>query len=171
MLREQLTSSLLCLLGASLLDFFCSLNCNFFYFCLCFNCNFFCGSNNIFSINDAIIANGGKPAEGEPVLLGITKASLETESFISAASFQDTTRVLTEASTLGKVDYLKGFKENVIMGHLIPAGTGFTRHRELEVEFTVEEPEPVFVPPTDDDMIDDGDDGRRAQREKSRNSV
>ena len=106
-------------------------------------------------INDAIIANGGKPAEGEPVLLGITKASLETESFISAASFQDTTRVLTEASTLGKVDYLKGFKENVIMGHLIPAGTGFTRHRELEVEFTVEEPEPVFVPPTDDDMIDE----------------
>jgi hypothetical protein len=60
-----------------------------------------------------------------PVLLGITKASLETESFISAASFQDTTRVLTEAATLGRVDYLRGFKENVIMGHLIPAGTGF----------------------------------------------
>jgi DNA-directed RNA polymerase subunit beta' len=97
-------------------------------------------------INAQIIASGGKPAEGEPVLLGITKASLETESFISAASFQDTTRVLTEASTLGKVDYLQGFKENVIMGHLIPAGTGFQRHRDSDIEFTVEEPEPVYTP-------------------------
>jgi DNA-directed RNA polymerase subunit beta' len=103
-------------------------------------------------INDQIIANGGKPAEGEPVLLGITKASLETESFISAASFQDTTRVLTEASTLGKVDYLMGFKENVIMGHLIPAGTGFSRHRDLEVEFTVEEPEPIYVTAKEEDF-------------------
>jgi DNA-directed RNA polymerase subunit beta' len=98
---------------------------------------------NFKRINAAIVANGGKPAEGEPVLLGITKASLETDSFISAASFQDTTRVLTEAATLGKVDYLTGFKENVIMGHLIPAGTGFETHREAEFEFTVEEPEPV----------------------------
>jgi DNA-directed RNA polymerase subunit beta' len=107
-------------------------------------------------INEQIIANGGKPAEGEPVLLGITKASLETESFISAASFQDTTRVLTEASTLGKVDYLNGFKENVIMGHLIPAGTGFTRHREVDVEFTVEEPEPIFVADENEDVnLDD----------------
>jgi len=104
-------------------------------------------------INDQIIANGGKPAEGEPVLLGITKASLETESFISAASFQDTTRVLTEASTLGKVDYLMGFKENVIMGHLIPAGTGFSRHRDLEVEFTVEEPEPIYVTAKEEDFL------------------
>ena len=95
-------------------------------------------------INAEIVANGGKPAEAEPVLLGITKASLETESFISAASFQDTTRVLTEAATLGKVDYLTGFKENVIMGHLIPAGTGFPCHRDSEFEFTVEEPEPII---------------------------
>jgi DNA-directed RNA polymerase subunit beta' len=92
--------------------------------------------------NEEIIEQGGKPAEAEPVLLGITKASLETESFISAASFQDTTRVLTEAATLGKVDYLNGFKENVIMGHLIPAGTGFDTHRDVDIEFTVEEPEP-----------------------------
>jgi DNA-directed RNA polymerase subunit beta' len=106
-------------------------------------------------INEQIIANGGKPAEGEPVLLGITKASLETESFISAASFQDTTRVLTEASTLGKVDYLNGFKENVIMGHLIPAGTGFVRHREVDVEFTVEEPEPIFVSDQDETATED----------------
>ncbi|QQL45768.1 DNA-directed RNA polymerase subunit beta' [Sulfuriroseicoccus oceanibius] len=83
-------------------------------------------------INREIIEEGGKPAEGEPVLLGITKASLETESFISAASFQDTTRVLTEAATLGKIDTLDGFKENVIMGHLIPAGTGFRQINKVE---------------------------------------
>ena len=80
------------------------------------------------------------------MLLGITKASLETESFISAASFQDTTRVLTEAATLGKVDDLRGFKENVIMGHLIPAGTGFKRNREIEIvhigDVLQAEPEP-----------------------------
>ncbi len=81
--------------------------------------------------NVKITEQGGKPAEAEPVLLGITKASLETESFISAASFQDTTRVLTDASTLGKSDWLRGFKENVIMGHLIPAGTGFHTHRHI----------------------------------------
>ena len=108
-------------------------------------------------INEQIIANGGKPAEGEPVLLGITKASLETESFISAASFQDTTRVLTEASTLGKVDYLNGFKENVIMGHLIPACTGFMRHRDVAVEFTVEEPDPIFVADENAETSDDED--------------
>ncbi|MDP0490886.1 MAG: DNA-directed RNA polymerase subunit beta' [Verrucomicrobiota bacterium JB023] len=93
--------------------------------------------------NETLAEQGGKPAEAEPVLLGITKASLETESFISAASFQDTTRVLTEAATMGKVDYLTGFKENVIMGHLIPAGTGFETHRAVDIEFTVEEPEPI----------------------------
>jgi len=93
--------------------------------------------------NQRLVEQGGKPAEAESVLLGITKASLETESFISAASFQDTTRVLTDAATLGKIDYLKGFKENVIMGHLIPAGTGFDTHRNVDIEFTVDEPEPV----------------------------
>ena len=86
------------------------------------------------AINQDMEEQGGKPAEGEPVLLGITKASLETDSFISAASFQDTTRVLTEASTLGRIDYLRGFKENVIMGHLIPAGTGFHSVRNIGVE-------------------------------------
>src|SRR5216117_1970805 len=83
--------------------------------------------------NKKVVEKGGKPAEAVPVLLGITKASLETDSFISAASFQDTTRVLTEAATLGKVDRLRGFKENVIMGHLIPAGTGFPQHREIKL--------------------------------------
>jgi DNA-directed RNA polymerase subunit beta' len=83
--------------------------------------------------NNAVVEKGGKAAEAVPVLLGITKASLETESFISAASFQDTTRVLTEAATLGRIDHLRGFKENVIMGHLIPAGTGFPAHKELKI--------------------------------------
>ena len=83
--------------------------------------------------NERVSAKGGKPAEAAPVLLGITKASLETDSFISAASFQDTTRVLTEAATLGKSDRLRGFKENVIMGHLIPAGSGFKSNRKFNL--------------------------------------
>ncbi len=86
--------------------------------------------------NARVSEEGGKPAEAEPVLLGITKASIETESFISAASFQDTTRVLTEAATLAKSDLLRGFKENVIMGHLIPAGTGFISNRNFDLHET-----------------------------------
>ncbi len=82
--------------------------------------------------NNKTIKDGGRPAQATPVLLGITKASLSTESFISAASFQDTTRVLTEAACAGKTDYLMGFKENVIMGHIIPAGTGFERHKRVK---------------------------------------
>jgi DNA-directed RNA polymerase subunit beta' len=89
---------------------------------------------------------GGKPAEAQPVLLGITKASLETESFLSAASFQDTTRVLTEAATRAKVDYLRGFKENVIMGHIIPAGTGFDQHRKVTLRPLVEVPDEPEAP-------------------------
>ncbi|MBU1908499.1 MAG: DNA-directed RNA polymerase subunit beta', partial [Verrucomicrobia bacterium] len=84
-------------------------------------------------VNQKAVAEGKRPAEASPVLLGITKASLETESFISAASFQDTTRVLTDAATLGRVDYLRGFKENVIMGHVIPAGTGFGMYRQIKL--------------------------------------
>lgn len=82
--------------------------------------------------NLKVTTEGGKAAQATPVLLGITKASLSTESFISAASFQDTTRVLTEAACAGKTDYLMGFKENVIMGHIIPGGTGFAKHREVK---------------------------------------
>jgi DNA-directed RNA polymerase subunit beta' len=74
--------------------------------------------------NELIERNGGRPAKGNPVLLGITKASLQTRSFISAASFQETTRVLTEAAIAGKIDTLDGLKENVIVGRLVPAGTG-----------------------------------------------
>jgi len=83
--------------------------------------------------NRAIVARGGAPASAEPLLLGITKASLSTESFISAASFQETTKVLSDASVAGKVDYLKGLKENVIMGRLIPAGTGVQTYRDIDL--------------------------------------
>ncbi len=95
--------------------------------------------------NSRVEKVGGKPAEAQPVLLGITKASLETESFLSAASFQDTTRVLTEAATMGKMDFLRGFKENVIMGHIIPAGTGYSLHRRVELKPLVE-PVPLEEP-------------------------
>jgi len=88
---------------------------------------------NFMDVNTKAMQDGKRPAQASPVLLGITKASLETESFISAASFQDTTRVLTDAATLGRVDYLRGFKENVIMGHLIPAGTGFGMYRNIKL--------------------------------------
>ncbi len=82
-------------------------------------------------VNEKMLAKGKKPAIAEPLLQGITKASLSTESFISAASFQETTRVLTEASITGKIDYLRGLKENVIMGRLIPAGTGFPCYKKI----------------------------------------
>jgi DNA-directed RNA polymerase subunit beta' len=93
--------------------------------------------------NDHVIREGKRPATGRPLLLGITKASLSTDSFISAASFQETTRVLTEAAISGKVDYLRGLKENVIMGRLIPAGTGLDRYRGIQLltELPKEEPE------------------------------
>jgi DNA-directed RNA polymerase subunit beta' len=93
--------------------------------------------------NDHVIHDGKRPATGRPLLLGITKASLSTDSFISAASFQETTRVLTEAAISGKVDYLRGLKENVIMGRLIPAGTGLDRYRGIQLltEVPKEEPE------------------------------
>ena len=92
--------------------------------------------------NDRVIARGGKPATGHPLLLGITKASLSTESFISAASFQETTRVLTEAAIRGSVDHLRGLKENVIMGRLIPAGTGLNIYRNFRLLTEVEAPKP-----------------------------
>jgi DNA-directed RNA polymerase subunit beta' len=88
--------------------------------------------------NTRVIKKGGKPAKATPLLLGITKASLTTESFISAASFQETTRVLTEAAASGKSDELFGLKENVIVGHLIPAGTGFRTHLDIEAVKTAD---------------------------------
>ncbi len=91
--------------------------------------------------NETALADGGTPATFKPLLLGITKASLNTESFISAASFQETTRVLTAAAIQGKTDYLRGLKENVVMGHLVPAGTGLARYNDIEIEEEVSEKE------------------------------
>jgi DNA-directed RNA polymerase subunit beta' len=83
--------------------------------------------------NERVNGEKGEVAQAEPLLLGITKASLSTDSFISAASFQETTRVLTEAAISGRIDYLRGLKENVIMGRLIPAGTGMEYYRNVEI--------------------------------------
>ena len=99
--------------------------------------------------NERIITDGGRPATGRPMLLGITKASLSTESFISAASFQETTRVLTEASISGRVDHLRGLKENVTMGRLIPAGTGFEYYRRVRIQ--PDEPPPP-PPPSPEEL-------------------
>jgi DNA-directed RNA polymerase subunit beta' len=87
--------------------------------------------------NEKVIAEGGEPAKAERVLLGITKASLATNSFLSAASFQETTRVLTDAAIKGKVDKLQGLKENVIIGKLIPAGTGMKRYKSVDIDYGV----------------------------------
>ncbi|HJU66347.1 MAG TPA: DNA-directed RNA polymerase subunit beta', partial [Gemmatimonadaceae bacterium] len=102
-------------------------------------------------VNDSAVKKGGKPAMREPLLLGITKASLTTQSFISAASFQETTRVLTDAAIRGARDDLLGLKENIIIGHLIPAGTGMYRYQDVEIEGAptpppVEEPSEVLSP-------------------------
>jgi len=105
--------------------------------------------------NGRIMNDGGQPAIGEPIMLGITKASLSTESFISAASFQETTKVLTQASIQGKVDSLRGLKENVIMGRLIPAGTGVAKYRAAELKIPEPEvrlEEPIEIDESDTEM-------------------
>jgi DNA-directed RNA polymerase subunit beta' len=102
--------------------------------------------------NERVIGEGGRPATAQPLLLGITKASLSTDSFISAASFQETTRVLTEASISGKIDHLRGLKENVTMGRLIPAGTGFEYYRHVRIPPDEPPPPPAPPPQTEDDL-------------------
>ena len=102
--------------------------------------------------NERVIGNSGRPATAQPLLLGITKASLSTESFISAASFQETTRVLTEAAISGKIDYLRGLKENVTMGRLIPAGTGFWWYRHVAIPPDEPPPPPPVQQPSDDEL-------------------
>ena len=110
-------------------------------------------------VNEKLEKEGKTPAEGKQVMLGITKASLATDSFLSAASFQETTKVLTEAAIKGKVDHLVGLKENVIIGKLIPAGTGLKRYRDIQLdtgmpeETPVAEEEPVDELPEDDEML------------------
>jgi DNA-directed RNA polymerase subunit beta' len=102
--------------------------------------------------NERVIGLGGRPATAQPLLLGITKASLSTDSFISAASFQETTRVLTEASISGKIDHLRGLKENVTMGRLIPAGTGFEWYRNVRIPPDEPPPPPAPPQPTEDEL-------------------
>ena len=112
--------------------------------------------------NKPVILKGGVPAIGKPVIIGITKSSLETESFLSAASFQETTKVLTDASVRGKVDHLRGLKENVIIGKLIPAGTGAKQYSDinliLEKEFLTDEPSEVleeqFIETNEEEVIE-----------------
>jgi DNA-directed RNA polymerase subunit beta' len=103
-------------------------------------------------INRDLVQDGKTPAEGRPELMGITKASLATESWLSAASFQETTRVLTEAAIEGKSDQLLGLKENIIIGKLIPAGTGMTRYRNLDLEAPDYEPLSYYSSDTDQDL-------------------
>jgi DNA-directed RNA polymerase subunit beta' len=107
-----------------------------------------------------IVAEGGKPASARPELMGITKASLATESWLSAASFQETTRVLTDAAINGKRDPLLGLKENVIIGKLIPAGTGLPRYRNVKVEPTEEAKAAVYAAMSVYDDYDYGDFGQ-----------
>ena len=95
--------------------------------------------------NRRVVEEGGQPASARPVLMGITKASLATESWLSAASFQETTRVLTDAAINARSDSLKGLKENVILGKLIPAGTGLSRYRNIRVEPTEEARAQVYT--------------------------
>ena len=107
-------------------------------------------------MNEALIADGKIPAEGKQVMLGITKASLATDSFLSAASFQETTKVLTEAAINGKVDHLIGLKENVLIGKLIPAGTGMKMYRsvKLDTDFAMDD---EIVLGEDEDVVLTGD--------------
>ncbi len=106
--------------------------------------------------NKKAMDKGGRPATAEPLFLGITKASLITDSFISAASFQDTTKVLTQASIEGRVDYLRGLKENVIMGRVIPAGTGFPKYRAYEMGVLDKVEEMLEAMPPEQDLLDAG---------------
>lgn len=111
-------------------------------------------------MNEALLAEGKEPAIGRQVMLGITKASLATDSFLSAASFQETTKVLTEAAINGKVDHLIGLKENVIIGKLIPAGTGMKRYRSIKLNTDMEEEDEIMLADDDDidlDILDEAD--------------
>ena len=105
--------------------------------------------HELFDVNAVMREQGKAEATSESLLLGITKASLSTESFISAASFQETTKVLTEASINSKVDFLRGLKENVIMGRLIPAGTGAKVYRDLKAEVATVRRQPAVAAPAD----------------------
>ena len=106
-------------------------------------------------VNEQMVTEGKEPATGEQIMLGITKASLATDSFLSAASFQETTKVLTEAAIKGKVDHLVGLKENVIIGKLIPAGTGLKRYRDIQLDTGMPEEAPTVDEETAESLPED----------------
>ena len=106
--------------------------------------------------NEMVIHEGGEPATFKPILLGITRASLTTESFLSAASFQETTKVLSKAAVEGKVDHLKGLKENLILGNIIPAGTGCPKYRYVKIKDVGADIVPVKEHEVDGDFLDIG---------------
>ena len=108
--------------------------------------------------NRPVILRGGIPATGRPIMLGITKSSLETDSYLSAASFQETTRVLTDAAIKGKVDHLRGLKENVIIGKLIPAGTGAKEYNDIDILLEKEFMEDDASEFLEDKLLEDGED-------------
>ncbi len=109
-------------------------------------------------MNEALIAEGKQPAEGKQVMLGITKASLATDSFLSAASFQETTKVLTEAAINGRVDHLIGLKENVLIGKLIPAGTGMKRYRSVKLDTDFAMDDEILLGEDDEILLEEEDD-------------
>ena len=127
--------------------------------------------NEFANANKPVLLTGGVPATGLPVMLGITKASLETDSFLSAASFQETTRVLTDAAIRGKVDHLRGLKENVIIGKLIPAGTGAKQYSDiqtvLEKEFMDDDAQEMLEEQLMDDTGEDKVDAMVESKEES----
>jgi len=113
--------------------------------------------------NKEVILQGKKPATGRPILLGITKASLETDSFLSAASFQETTRILTDASIRGKVDTLQGLKENVIIGKLIPAGTGAKQYSKVGFDLTTNYNDDEPIEALEEQLLADSDEDQVEQ--------
>jgi DNA-directed RNA polymerase beta' subunit len=121
--------------------------------------------------NDRVMKNKGRPALGSLLLQGITKASLSTESFISAASFQETTRVLTEAAVSGKIDHLRGLKENVVVGRLIPAGTGFPSYQNVAVVAKIDNPETEAPQTEDETSVEDNPGGADTDSEASNEEV
>jgi DNA-directed RNA polymerase subunit beta' len=109
-------------------------------------------------MNEKLIAEGKQPAEGKQIMLGITKASLATDSFLSAASFQETTKVLTEAAINGKVDHLVGLKENVLIGKLIPAGTGMKRYRSVKLDTDISMEDEILLDDEDEITLSSDED-------------
>ena len=122
-------------------------------------------------MNEKLLAEGKEPAEGKQVMLGITKASLATDSFLSAASFQETTKVLTEAAINGKIDHLIGLKENVLIGKLIPAGTGMKRYRSVRLDSDLNMDDEISLSEEEDEKTSDEEFSEDEMMDEDRKSV